>query len=82
VPISLLLALGAAPSDAKSCKVPTLSAKAHAAGDRAARRYARQRRREFRHDLMGYRQGPKLPKPSQDERREIAYQRATRLGSA
>jgi hypothetical protein len=78
VSTSLLLALGAVPSFAR-CHVPTFSAKTHAAGDRAARRYARERRREFRHDLMGYRQGPKLPRLTRKERREIADERASRL---
>jgi DNA-binding transcriptional ArsR family regulator len=61
------------------CRVPKLSEAKRAAGAREAHRYMRQRRREFRHDLMGYRRGPKLPPPSRRERRRITDERGARL---
>ena len=84
--VALVIVFGAVPVTASagrwasaSCTVPTLSSPARAAGDRAARGYIAERGREFAHDLMGYRRGPKLPRPTRKERRRIAEERSARL---
>ncbi|MEA2397699.1 MAG: hypothetical protein QOK25_1255 [Thermoleophilaceae bacterium] len=84
--IVLALVVGAAAVDGWSkvhtgharCVVPRLSAAVRHGGDLAVARYHRQRRREFAHDLMGYRDGPPLRPPSHGERKRIRDIRSTR----
>ena len=67
------------PQTARSCLVRALPLAARVSGDRAARRYIAERRREFAPGLMGFRRGPRLPPPSPAERRQIFLQRGERL---
>ncbi len=51
--------------------MPHAAAETLRAGDAAVRHYRRDRRRQFAPDLMGYREGPPLPPPSEWEQTEI-----------
>jgi hypothetical protein len=72
-------AVASAGTASASCPVPRLTdSQRHAANVRVQRQFHR-RKRERAHDLMGYRDGPRLGPPSRSELRRISYARENRL---